>query len=64
MVKLRFSTVSIPGTAGKETRIKLTLHGFTYTMFPDIGWIDDMTVFAKNPPGVCFASSNLLLRTN
>lgn len=55
MIKLRFSTVSIPGMAGKETRIKLTLHGFTYTLFPDIGWIEDLTAFAKNPPGVCCA---------
>lgn len=52
IVKLRFSTTTTPNLNTKETRIKLTLCGFTYCFYPDIHWISDLTVFAKNPPGV------------
>ncbi|KDR81673.1 hypothetical protein GALMADRAFT_276398 [Galerina marginata CBS 339.88] len=51
IVKLRFITSTIPGLNTKETRIKLTLCGFTYSFFPDVHWISDLAAFAKNPPG-------------
>ncbi|KAF9472211.1 hypothetical protein BDN70DRAFT_887253 [Pholiota conissans] len=51
ILKLRFSTATLPETSGKETRIKLTLCGFTFTFFPDLYWISDLVAFAKNPPG-------------
>ncbi|KAF8892528.1 hypothetical protein BD779DRAFT_1610102 [Infundibulicybe gibba] len=51
LVKLRFVSLVIPGTTVKESRIKLTLTGFTYNFYPDIGWISDLTLFVKPPPG-------------
>ncbi|CAA7271644.1 unnamed protein product [Cyclocybe aegerita] len=51
ILKLRFSSSIIPETNTKETRIKLTLCGFTYRFFPDTTWISDLASFAKNPPG-------------
>ncbi|KAF4615034.1 hypothetical protein D9613_003111 [Agrocybe pediades] len=51
IVKLRFTTSTTPGINSKETRIKLTLCNFTYTFFPELQWISDITLFVKNPPG-------------
>ncbi|KAF8964063.1 hypothetical protein BDZ97DRAFT_2058708 [Flammula alnicola] len=51
IVKLSLSTTMIPETNTKETRIKLTMCGFTYSFFPDTHWISDLATFAKNPPG-------------
>ncbi|KAJ3517183.1 hypothetical protein NLJ89_g671 [Agrocybe chaxingu] len=51
ILKLRFSSSIIPETNTKETRIKLTICGFTYRLFPDTTWISDLASFAKNPPG-------------
>ena len=53
MVKLRLSTSIMPEANTKETRIKLTMSSFTFTLFPDTQWISDLASFAKNPPGVC-----------
>ena len=53
IVKLRFSTSTAIETQTKETRVKLTMCGFTYTFFPDLNWIYDLIDFGKNPPGVC-----------
>uniref|UniRef100_A0A8H7Y1H7 Autophagy-related protein 2 n=1 Tax=Psilocybe cubensis TaxID=181762 RepID=A0A8H7Y1H7_PSICU len=50
-IKLRFSTSTMPNLNTKETRIKLTVCGFTYRFYPDVRWISDLAVFAKNPPG-------------
>jgi len=42
----------LPETNTRETRVKLTLCGFTYTFFPDLDWMADLAEFGKNPPGV------------
>ena len=55
MVKLRLSTSIMPEANTKETRIKLTMSSFTFTLFPDTQWISDLASFAKNPPGVCLS---------
>ena len=52
MVKLRFVSLLMPETTAKESKVKLTMWGFTFTLFPDIGWISDLAAFSKSPPGV------------
>ncbi|TFK42519.1 hypothetical protein BDQ12DRAFT_703030 [Crucibulum laeve] len=52
LVKLRFTSVVIPETLAKETRVKLTLCGFTCNILPDIQPITDLQSFVKSPPGV------------
>ncbi|PPR03614.1 hypothetical protein CVT24_007729 [Panaeolus cyanescens] len=51
MIKLRFGTSIQPHTNIKETRIKLSLQGFCYNIHPDFSWINELALFAKNPPG-------------
>ncbi|KAF5380922.1 hypothetical protein D9615_004012 [Tricholomella constricta] len=51
MVKLRFTSLVVPGITAKESRVKLTLSGFTFTIFPDFSWTTDLGVFVKSPPG-------------
>ncbi|KAF8163360.1 hypothetical protein B0H34DRAFT_764867 [Crassisporium funariophilum] len=51
IIKLQFSTAGLPETHTKETRIKLTMSNFTYTLFPELQWVSDLAIFAKNPPG-------------
>ncbi|GLB34893.1 putative autophagy-related protein 2 CAD motif containing protein [Lyophyllum shimeji] len=51
MIKLRFTSLVVPGTTAKESRIKLTLAGFTFTVFPDFSWITDLAAFVQSPPG-------------
>ncbi|KAG6917968.1 hypothetical protein DXG01_017152 [Tephrocybe rancida] len=50
MIKLRFTSLVLPETTSKESRVKLTLSGFTFRVFPDLGWISDLTTFAQSPP--------------
>lgn len=53
MVKLRFASVSLSDTTAKESRIKISLHGFTFNLAADqMKWINDLAAFAKAPPGV------------
>lgn len=52
LVKLRYVAVVDNDTAAKESRIKLTISGFTYFFTPDIAWIADAGLFAKAPDGV------------
>jgi hypothetical protein len=52
LLKLRFSSLVVPETTIKESRIKLTLCGFTYDLRPDFGWVADLETFFKSPPGV------------
>lgn len=53
MVKLRFASVVISDTAAKESRIKTTLHGFTFLLSAaHMGWANDLAAFIKAPPGV------------
>ncbi|KIK57741.1 hypothetical protein GYMLUDRAFT_75350 [Collybiopsis luxurians FD-317 M1] len=51
LLKLRFASIVVPETTGKESRITLALWGFTYHFFPDISWISDLGAFASSPPG-------------
>jgi autophagy-related protein 2 len=51
MVKLRFTSLVVPETTAKESRLKLTLWGFTYDAYPDLKWVADLGRFVKAPPG-------------
>ncbi|KAG6866970.1 hypothetical protein C0991_003886 [Blastosporella zonata] len=51
MVKLRFTSLVLPETTSKESRVRLTLSGFTFTCYPDLAWIKDLATFAQSPPG-------------
>ncbi|KAF7304826.1 GP-PDE domain-containing protein [Mycena kentingensis (nom. inval.)] len=51
LVKVTFTSLVVPGTAAKESRIRTTLWGFTLNMSPDIQWLVDFGAFAKPPPG-------------
>ncbi|KAH7871768.1 uncharacterized protein C8R40DRAFT_529797 [Lentinula edodes] len=51
LLKLRFTSVILPETIAKESRIRLHLWGFTYQLFTDVSWISDITLFANAPPG-------------
>ncbi|TFK76391.1 hypothetical protein BDN72DRAFT_785226 [Pluteus cervinus] len=51
LVKLRFTSAAIPGTTAKESRIRLSLWGFTCNVPAHLGWVKDLEEFAKNPPG-------------
>lgn len=42
----------MPETTAKESRVKLTLCGFTYNVYPDLKWTADLSRFFKAPPGV------------
>lgn len=52
MLKLRFISLTVAETTAKETRVNLTLWGFTYHVYPDFKWVTDLALFAKAPPGV------------
>ncbi|OAX41967.1 hypothetical protein K503DRAFT_832684 [Rhizopogon vinicolor AM-OR11-026] len=52
MVKARFTSLIVPETNAKETKIRLTLWGFTCHFYPDLQWISDVGRFVKAPPGV------------
>ncbi|KAI0082632.1 hypothetical protein K474DRAFT_1610655 [Panus rudis PR-1116 ss-1] len=51
LLKLRFTSLVVPGTTAKESKVKVTFAGITYTAFPDFDWIQDLIRFAKAPPG-------------
>ncbi|KAH8107055.1 hypothetical protein BXZ70DRAFT_271252 [Cristinia sonorae] len=51
LLKLRFTSLVVPGTIAKESQIKVTLCGLTYNFYPDIEWITDLASFVKAPPG-------------
>ncbi|TCD64536.1 autophagy- protein 2 [Steccherinum ochraceum] len=51
LLKLRFTSLIVPGTIAKETKVKVTLCGLTYNFHPGIAWITDLTNFVKAPPG-------------
>ena len=52
MLKLRFTSLVVSDSAAKETRIKVTLCGLTYTLYPDLTWASEVAQFVKAPPGV------------
>ncbi|PIL24008.1 hypothetical protein GSI_13759 [Ganoderma sinense ZZ0214-1] len=49
--KLRFTSLVVPETTAKESRIRLTVDGITYNFYPDIAWAADLGRFFKAPPG-------------
>ncbi|KDQ60992.1 hypothetical protein JAAARDRAFT_31991 [Jaapia argillacea MUCL 33604] len=51
MVKLRFTSLVVPETTAKESKIKLSLHGFLFNASPQLQWAEDLATFAKAPPG-------------
>ena len=53
LVKLQFTSLIVPETTAKESRVKLSLWGFTCNFFPYVDWVSDLVLFAKAPPGVC-----------
>jgi hypothetical protein len=57
MVKARFTSLVVPETGAKETKIRLALWGFTCHVYPDLQWISDFAQFMKAPPGVSVSSS-------
>ena len=42
LLKLRFVSLTIPETNAKESRVKVTLTGVTYTFHPNLQWITDL----------------------
>ncbi|KAL0581534.1 autophagy-related protein 2 [Marasmius crinis-equi] len=51
LLKLRFTSLEIPGTTSKESRIRISLCGFTYNFSTDMAWMTDLATFASAPPG-------------
>lgn len=52
MINMTFSSSTISGTNGKETKLELSLHGWTLTAFADPAFVSDISVFFKPPAGV------------
>ncbi|KAI0831319.1 hypothetical protein BC628DRAFT_1312257 [Trametes gibbosa] len=50
-LKLRFTSLVVPETTAKESRVRLTLCGVTYHFYPDPKWGRDLGRFFKAPPG-------------
>ncbi|KAG8933304.1 autophagy- protein 2 [Tulasnella sp. 417] len=51
LLKIRITSTTDPGTAAKQSAIRLTATGFTYTLHPNLDWVNDLARFAKAPPG-------------
>ncbi|ESK94572.1 hypothetical protein Moror_7968, partial [Moniliophthora roreri MCA 2997] len=51
IVKFRFTSLTIPESSSKESRMRVSLWGFTFNFSPDINWIQDLIHFASAPPG-------------
>ncbi|KAF7338239.1 GP-PDE domain-containing protein [Mycena venus] len=51
LLKLAFTSLVVPETTAKESRIGLALWGFTCNLSPDIQWATDLGLFFKPPPG-------------
>ena len=52
LLKLRFVSITLKDANAKQSRIRLTLFGFTYSFHPDLAWVTDLSEFVKAPPGV------------
>ncbi|KAI0336552.1 hypothetical protein GY45DRAFT_1291461 [Cubamyces sp. BRFM 1775] len=50
-IKLRFTSLVVPETTAKESRVRLTLCGITYHFYPDLDWAASLSRFVKAPPG-------------
>ncbi|KAF8516917.1 hypothetical protein BU17DRAFT_50360 [Hysterangium stoloniferum] len=51
LIKLRYISAIDTHTNCKESRFKLSVAGITYYLTPDVAWISDLGLFAKNPQG-------------
>ncbi|KAF7294875.1 GP-PDE domain-containing protein [Mycena indigotica] len=51
LLKFTFSSLILPGTTAKESKIRATLWGFTFNLSPNIQWISDLGHLVKPPPG-------------
>ncbi|KAF7363504.1 GP-PDE domain-containing protein [Mycena sanguinolenta] len=51
LLKLSFTSLVVPQTTAKESRIRVALWGFTCNLSPDIQWATDLGLFFKPPPG-------------
>ncbi|KAI0362114.1 hypothetical protein OH77DRAFT_20625 [Trametes cingulata] len=50
-LKLRFTSLVVPETTAKESRIRLAVSGITYHFYADLQWASDLGRFFKAPPG-------------
>jgi len=60
LIKLRYVGAVDPETFAKETRVRLSLSGFTYFLSPDISWMIDLGSFFSAPEGVSGSSEYFL----
>ncbi|KAF9265490.1 hypothetical protein L218DRAFT_860278 [Marasmius fiardii PR-910] len=51
ILKLRYTSLVIPGTNFKESKVRISLWGFIYTFSSDTSWMTDLAAFATAPPG-------------
>ncbi|KAJ6496744.1 hypothetical protein C8R47DRAFT_1115401 [Mycena vitilis] len=51
LLKLNLTSMIVPETTAKESRIRVALWGFTCNLSPDIEWAADLGSFVKPPPG-------------
>ncbi|KAJ7235449.1 hypothetical protein B0H12DRAFT_1141515 [Mycena haematopus] len=51
LLKLSFTSLVVPETTAKESRIRVALWGFTCNLSPEIQWATDLGLFFKPPPG-------------
>ncbi|KAF8654120.1 hypothetical protein AX16_003652 [Volvariella volvacea WC 439] len=51
LLKVRFASLPVPGSTGKETRLRVTLWGFTCNVPSELVWVTELQAFAKSPPG-------------
>jgi hypothetical protein len=61
LLKLRFVSITLKDANAKQSRIKLTLFGFTFTFHPDLAWVTDLAAFVKAPPGVGLPSEIIVV---
>ncbi|KAJ7449880.1 hypothetical protein FB451DRAFT_1052586 [Mycena latifolia] len=51
LLKLAFTSLVVPETTVKESRVRVALWGFTFNISPDVQWAADLSLFIKPPPG-------------
>ncbi|KAJ7219339.1 hypothetical protein GGX14DRAFT_591678 [Mycena pura] len=51
ILKLAFTSLVVPETTAKESRLRATLWGFTFNLSPNIQWAVDLGSFIRSPPG-------------
>jgi len=50
-LELHLTSKSVRGTNAKESRVKVSLHSFMYSLFTDFDFAADLGTFFKSPPG-------------